>query len=133
MKTIYKILIIVIVPVIVFSLLYSIPHSSLEIYKLDKTYKVGESVTFLIKQEGCTVPCDFYMVKVYDEDDNLVWKTGSTFSRQESWTPKMFQSLKDIITIREYEDVTKKPGVYTVKYSNRDLEVTQDFTVTTRK
>ena len=131
MKTKHKIVIISVIAVAltIISIIYSIPYSSLEIYKLDKTYNVGESVTFLIKQEGCYIPCDFYMVGVFDEDDNLVWNTGSTFSRQESLTPKLFKSLKDVITIREYESVTKIPGVYTVKYSNGDSEVTKDFTV----
>lgn len=135
MKTIYKIFIVIgiVVPVITILPLYLIPYSSLEIDKLDETYKVGESVTFLIKQEGCSIPCDFHLIEVFDENDKLVWKTGSTFSRQESWTPKMFRSFLDVITIREYENVTKKPGMYIVKYSNGELEVTQDFTVIPRK
>ena len=114
------------------AMIYSVSHSSLEIDKLDETYKIGESVTFLIKQDGCFVSCDSYKVKVFDKDDNLVWSTATTISRQESWTPKIFQSFKDVITIREYEGVTDKPGTYTVKLSNRDLEVTQAFTVIPR-
>ena len=123
----------VIVTVTIISIIYSLPHSSLEIDKLDETYKVGESVTFLIKQEGCTIRCDGYKVEVFGENNNLVWSTVATISRQDSWTPKMFQSFKDVITIREYESVTDKPGTYTVKYTHKDLEVTQDFTVILRQ
>lgn len=122
--------IIFVIAIITISIIYSNSNSSLEIDKLDKTYKVGESVTFLIKQKGCHVSCDGYKVEVFDENDILVWSTAAVMDGQPPFLiPKMFQSFKDVVTIREYESVTDKPGVYTVKYTNRDLEVTQNFLV----
>ena len=116
------------------SIIYSIPDSSLEIDNLDETYKVGESITFLIKQQGCYVPCGGYKVEVFDEDNTLVWSTIAVIDGQIPFhIPKMFQSFKDIVTIREYESVTDKPGTYTVRYTHKDLEVTQDFTVIPRQ
>lgn len=135
MNTKYLILITVVIVVsIVISVIYSIPYSSLYIDKLDETYEIGESITFLIKQEGCSISCDGYKIEVFDEDENLVWNIVTVMDGTEPLLiPKTFQSLKDVVTIREYESVTDKTGVYTIKYINKDLEVTQDFTVIPKK
>ena len=49
--------------------------------------------------------------------------------REPLFIPKMFQSLKDVVTIRETESVTEKPGTYTVLVTHRNLEVTQNFVI----